>query len=106
MLKRLAKCSALPGVGEETATSSASCGMIWREVAWMSAWNWEPMMPIFTLPVVSMEILNSGIKKEKTARGNSFDLADMGRRSPAPLHNLAGAWLLGSWIVAADEFLE
>src|SRR6267378_3578891 len=49
MLYRLASSEALPGVGEAMATTSASF-RIWKEAAWMSAWNWEPMMPTFTLP--------------------------------------------------------
>ena len=39
-----------PGVGEATATTSASSGMIWNEAAWMSASNCEPMIPTFTFP--------------------------------------------------------
>src|SRR4051794_29083988 len=45
-----ASASGFPGVGEATATTSASSGMIWNEAAWMSASNREPMIPTFTLP--------------------------------------------------------
>src|SRR3954469_16013069 len=45
-----ASASGFPGVGEATATTSASSGMIWNDAAWMSASNWEPMIPTFTLP--------------------------------------------------------
>src|ERR1700733_11764692 len=97
MLKRLAKCSALPGVGEATATSSASWGMIWSEVAWMSAWNWEPMMPILTLEVVAIACgsLIQGLGKKKRACEHFFDLADLGRSGAAPVHEIACAGYLG-----------
>src|SRR5256885_593717 len=45
-----ASASGCPGVGEATATTSASSGRIWNEAAWMSASNPEPMMPTFTFP--------------------------------------------------------
>src|SRR5260221_11250448 len=50
MPNRFASAAALPGVGEAMATTSASCGIIWNDAAWMSAWNWEPIMPTLTLP--------------------------------------------------------
>src|SRR4051812_16734291 len=46
----LASACALPGVGEATATTSASSGMIWNEAAWISASNCDPMIPTFTFP--------------------------------------------------------
>src|SRR3954468_19599399 len=55
---RRANCSALPGVGDATATTSASSGIIFTDAAMQSAWKRDPMMPIFTfdtsLPVVEV----------------------------------------------------
>src|SRR5579872_7238569 len=106
MLKRLAKCSALPGVGEATATSSASWGMICREVAWMSAWNWEPMMPIFTLSLVAISgSLIQGIQKEKTGAWKLYRSCGHGAQRAAPLHEIDCSYLgvgssqpMNSWL--------
>src|SRR4051794_39068023 len=45
---RRANCSAFPGVGLATATTSASSGIIFTDAAMQSAWKREPMIPIFT----------------------------------------------------------
>jgi hypothetical protein len=39
--------------------------MIWSEVAWMSAWNCEPMMPIFTLSLLAIGGPSFGIQEER-----------------------------------------
>src|SRR6266700_2606974 len=45
-----ASAAALPGVGEATATTSASCAPIWKAAAWMSASNCDPIIPTLTFP--------------------------------------------------------
>src|SRR5215217_2659693 len=45
---RRANASALPGVGEATATTSASSGIAFTDDAMQSAWKREPTIPIFT----------------------------------------------------------
>jgi hypothetical protein len=40
--------SAFPGVGDATATTSISSGIIFTECAMQSAWKREPMIPIRT----------------------------------------------------------
>src|SRR5580704_3814238 len=53
-----ASSAAWPGVGEATATTSASSGMIWNDAAWMSASNWEPIIPTFTFPFGIEEVFS------------------------------------------------
>src|SRR5580700_356121 len=95
MLKRLAKCSALPGVGEATATSSASWGIIWSEVAWMSAWNWEPMMPIFTLSLLAIGGPSLWESEKKNGRTKTNRSCRDGAQHAAPLHDRDHANYLG-----------
>ena len=45
---RRANASALPGVGDATATTSASSGIAFTDAAMQSAWKREPTIPIFT----------------------------------------------------------
>src|SRR5687768_12142176 len=45
---RRANASAFPGVGEATATTSASSGIAFTDAAMQSAWKREPTIPIFT----------------------------------------------------------
>jgi hypothetical protein len=45
---RRANPSALPNVGEATATTSASSGIAFTDAAMQSAWKREPTIPIFT----------------------------------------------------------
>src|SRR5271157_315159 len=51
-----ASASGFPGVGEPTATTSASSGMIWNAAAWISASNRDPMIPTFTLPAIFLNL--------------------------------------------------
>src|SRR6266516_2806628 len=46
---RLANPSALPPVGDATATTSISSGIALTDAAIQSAWKREPMIPILTL---------------------------------------------------------
>jgi hypothetical protein len=48
MAWRRANASAFPGVGDATATTSASSGIAFTDAAMQSAWNREPTIPIFT----------------------------------------------------------
>src|SRR4029077_19798678 len=91
MLKRLARAAALPGVGEAMATTSASWERCWKEAAWMSAWNWEPIMPTFTLPSAIRAPMNTIV---------AFVLTPSKRRQDRRTPNLGGCW-----VVAAYEFL-
>src|SRR5882672_6931742 len=49
-----ARAAAFPGVGDATATTSASSEAILNEAAWMSASNCEPMIPTFTFPLLGI----------------------------------------------------
>src|SRR4051812_24326066 len=48
---RFANASAFPGVGDATATTSASSGIMRTDAAMQSAWNRDPTIPIFTLVI-------------------------------------------------------
>src|SRR6267154_6653242 len=101
MLYRLASSAALPGVGEAMATTSASF-RIWKEAAWMSAWNWEPMMPTFTLPSAMQSPSSAAFAfvltplKRRPACGRQA-------RPPNSKFRLRRLW---RWVVAAYEFLQ
>src|SRR5215207_1355898 len=49
---RRANASAFPGVGEATATTSASPGIAFTDDAMQSAWKREPTIPIFTFVTI------------------------------------------------------
>jgi hypothetical protein len=51
---RRASAAAFPGVGEATATTSASSGTAFADAATQSAWNREPMIPTFTLVMAGL----------------------------------------------------
>src|SRR5688500_6657856 len=56
---RCANASALPNVGEATATTSASSGIAFTDAAMQSAWNREPTIPIFTFDTLCPSVLSS-----------------------------------------------
>jgi hypothetical protein len=56
----------MPRVGEATATTSASSGIMRTDVAMQSAWKRDPTIPIFTL---DMAILSSGTRSARASTG-------------------------------------
>src|SRR5687767_11035491 len=74
MPKRRANASALPGVGDATATTSASSGIIFTEPAMQSAWKREPTMPTFT----------RAMRGPRGAGGRRLPRGTDGREAPVP----------------------
>src|SRR5215208_6640288 len=64
---RRANDSALPGVGDATAATSISSGIIFTDAAMQSAWKREPTIPIFTFDT-SWSPVGDG-----HGNGNGFD---------------------------------
>src|SRR4029079_1059527 len=63
---RFANASEFPGVGDATATTSASSGIIFTDAAMQSAWKREPTIPTFTFDI-SVSLI--GVRASSRPRG-------------------------------------
>src|SRR5215208_5639454 len=77
---RRANDSAFPGVGDATAATSISSGIIFTDAAMQSAWKREPTIPIFTFDT-SWSPVGDG---HGNGNGNGFDGIDGMRDVPGP----------------------